>query len=41
VTQGSTNPIKASPQEIAQRTVIAFSRTVVPSMPGIVFLSGG
>lgn len=41
VTPGSTCEQKATPQEIAYRTVLAFSRTVVPAVPGIVFLSGG
>lgn len=41
MTQGSTHAVKASAQEIAYRTALAFSRTVVPAVPGIVFLSGG
>lgn len=41
VTSGSTCTEKAGPQEIAYRTVLAYSRTVVPAVPGIVFLSGG
>lgn len=41
VTSGSTCPDKATHQEVAYRTVLAFSRTVVPAVPGIVFLSGG
>ena len=43
VTPGSTFPNKASvtPQEIATRTVVALSRTVVPALVGVVFLSGG
>jgi len=43
VTPGSTNPDKAkvSSQEIATRTVVALSRTVVPALVGVTFLSGG
>jgi fructose-bisphosphate aldolase class I len=41
VTQGTKNPNKASPAEIAARTVSALSRTVVPALVGVVFLSGG
>lgn len=32
---------KASPQQVAQATCTALSRTVPPALPGIVFLSGG
>lgn len=43
VTPGTNdaNKSKVSNQEIAQKTVAALSRTVVPAVPGIVFLSGG
>lgn len=41
VTSGSSCPNKAGPQEIAYRTALALSRTVVPAVPGIFFLSGG
>jgi fructose-bisphosphate aldolase class I len=32
---------KASPEQVAQATCTALSRTVPPALPGIVFLSGG
>jgi len=41
VTPGQACPAKATPEEIACATVTAFSRTVPPAVPGIVFLSGG
>lgn len=41
VTQGTKNATKASASEIAARTVAALSRTVVPALVGVVFLSGG
>jgi len=43
VTPGATSPTKAtvSAEEIATRTVIALSRTVVPALVGVIFLSGG
>jgi len=43
VTPGASFPNKASvtAQEIATRTVVALSRTVVPALVGVVFLSGG
>jgi fructose-bisphosphate aldolase class I len=43
VTPGSKCPDKAkiTPEEIATRTAIALSRTVVPALVGIMFLSGG
>lgn len=41
VTSGSNAENRAGPQEIAIRTVKALSRTVPPSMPGVMFLSGG
>lgn len=43
VTPGSTNPDKAkiTNEEIAARTVTALSRTAVPALVGVCFLSGG
>lgn len=40
VTPGTKAP-KATAEEIAARTVTALSRTVVPALVGVVFLSGG
>jgi len=43
VTPGTTNANRANvtSQEIAQKTIVGLARTVVPAVPGIVFLSGG
>jgi len=41
VTPGQSCPQKASPAEVARATVLAFSRTIPPAVPGVVFLSGG
>lgn len=43
VTSGKQHPDadKVTPQEVAQRTVVALSRTVVPALVGVTFLSGG
>jgi len=43
VTPGSQNADKGlvSANVIAEKTVLALSRTVVPAVPGIMFLSGG
>ncbi|BES92643.1 unnamed protein product [Nesidiocoris tenuis] len=41
VTPGMQCPIKYSPDEIAEATVLAFQRTVPPAVAGIAFLSGG
>lgn len=43
VTAGSTNPDKpkVTNSEIATRTVVALSRTAVPALVGVCFLSGG
>ena len=41
VTPGQSCPVKATPAQVAQATVTAFSRTIPPAVPGIVFLSGG
>ena len=34
-------PVKSTPEEVGRATVTAFSRTIPPTVPGIVFLSGG
>jgi fructose-bisphosphate aldolase class I len=43
VTPGSSDPNRASvsAREIAEKTILALSRTVPPAVPGITFLSGG
>ena len=41
VTPGSDCKEKKSPKEIAWYTVRTLSRTIVPAVPGVVFLSGG
>merc|ERR1719357_1710063 len=41
VTPGQSCPQKATPAQVAEATVTAFSRTIPPAVPGIVFLSGG
>jgi len=41
VTPGQSCPQKAIPAQVAEATVTAFSRTIPPAVPGIVFLSGG
>lgn len=43
VTAGSKNADKPkiTSEEIATRTVVALSRTVVPALVGVTFLSGG
>merc|ERR1719346_335295 len=41
VTPGQSCPEKATPEQVAEATVTAFSRTIPPAVPGIVFLSGG
>jgi len=41
ITQGSECKDKKSPKEIAWYTARTLSRTMVPAIPGIVFLSGG
>ena len=41
ITAGATCPTQASPQEVAWMTVRTLSRTIVPALPGITFLSGG
>ena len=41
ITPGATSTQKATPQQVAWYTVRTLSRTIVPAVPGIVFLSGG
>jgi fructose-bisphosphate aldolase, class I len=41
VTQGATHAEKKSAQDIAWYTVRTLSRSIVPAVPGIMFLSGG
>ena len=41
VTEGATCPNKASPEQVAWMTVRTLSRTIVPALPGVTFLSGG
>ena len=41
VTPGATCPKRASAEEIAWYTVRSLSRSIVPALPGVVFLSGG
>lgn len=41
ITQGAACAKQSSPQEVAWMTVRTLSRTIVPALPGITFLSGG
>ena len=41
ITSGTEAEVKATPEEVAWYTVRTFGRTLVPNVPGIVFLSGG
>jgi len=41
VTEGSDCPTKSTPQQVAWMTVRTLSRTIVPALPGVTFLSGG
>ena len=41
VTPGAECPTRSNPQEIAWMTVRTLSRTIVPALPGVTFLSGG
>lgn len=41
VTPGAGHPVQADPQTIAWYTVRTLSRSIVPALPGVVFLSGG
>lgn len=41
VISGGSAANRANPQEVAERTIEAFKRTLPASVPGVVFLSGG
>lgn len=41
VTPGASCPDRSSPEEIAWYTVRTLSRSIVPALPGVMFLSGG
>ncbi len=41
IVSGKLCPTKASPEEVAERTLKCFTHTVPAAVPGIVFLSGG
>ena len=41
ITPGQACPTRATPAEIAMYTVRTLSRTIVPALPGVTFLSGG
>jgi fructose-bisphosphate aldolase class I len=41
ITPGADCPTKSTPAEIAWYTVRTLARTMVPSIPGVTFLSGG
>lgn len=41
VTPGASCPTRAKPEEIAWYTVRTLGRSIVPALPGVVFLSGG
>jgi fructose-bisphosphate aldolase class I len=41
ITPGASCPDRSSPEEIAWYTVRTLSRSIVPALPGIMFLSGG
>lgn len=41
VTEGSDCPNKSTPEQVAWMTVRTLSRTIVPALPGVTFLSGG
>ena len=41
VLSGSSAPDRAGPEEVAEKSIDCFKRTVPASVPGIVFLSGG
>merc|ERR1712228_729779 len=41
VTPGADCKERSTPQEIAWMTVRTLSRTIVPALPGVTFLSGG
>jgi len=41
VTPGAQSGKEAGAEEIAWKTVRTLSRSIVPALPGVVFLSGG
>ena len=41
VISGASAADQAGPQEVAEKTIACFKRTVPAAVPGIVFLSGG
>jgi len=41
VTSGTKCPAQASPEQVAELTLLALSRHVPPAVPGVFFLSGG
>nr|AAK19325.1 fructose-bisphosphate aldolase isoenzyme 2 [Dunaliella salina]AAM76969.1 fructose-1, 6-diphosphate aldolase [Dunaliella salina] len=41
VTPGAESPARATPQQVAEMTLIGLKRRVPPAVPGIMFLSGG
>ena len=41
VLSGKSAEVRAGPEEVAQKTIVCFNRTVPPAVPGVVFLSGG
>ncbi|XP_038059016.1 fructose-bisphosphate aldolase C-like [Patiria miniata] len=41
VMPGQSCPVKYTPEQVGQATVITLQRTVPPAMPGVTFLSGG
>ena len=41
ITAGATHPEQGTPEQIAWLTVRTLSRSIVPALPGVVFLSGG
>ena len=41
ITPGQDCPTKATPEQVGWYTVRTLSRTIVPALPGVVFLSGG
>ena len=41
VTPGASCEQQTSPEQIAWMTVRTLSRSIVPALPGVVFLSGG
>lgn len=41
ITPGASHAVRSNPQEIAWMTVRTLSRSIVPALPGVCFLSGG